>query len=122
MSTTRRSLLGLVAAIGLATAAPVAASAEALVVGAYPSNPPFEYKNESGDFEGFEVDIVKAVAEKLGMETEISDLGFQALFAATSSRRIDVAISSITITAERLESQSFTQPYYDASGSPSPPR
>jgi polar amino acid transport system substrate-binding protein len=114
MIVTRRNLLGLAAAIGLAAAGPSIAAAETLTVGAYPSNPPFEYKTESGSFEGFEVEIVTEVAKRLGMDIEISDLGFQALFAATSSRRIDGAISSITITQERLESQSFTQAYYDA--------
>jgi polar amino acid transport system substrate-binding protein len=36
------------------------------------------------------------------------------LFAATSSKRIDMAISTITITAERLKNQAFTQPFYDS--------
>jgi polar amino acid transport system substrate-binding protein len=110
----RRALLGFAGAAILSLAGAASASATALVVGSYPSNPPFEYKTSSGSFEGFEVDIVNEVAKRLGMTVEISDLGFQALFAATASKRIDVAISSITITKERLSSQSFTQPYYDA--------
>jgi polar amino acid transport system substrate-binding protein len=114
MHVTRRSLFGIAAAIGLAATSPTIASAETLTVGAYPSNPPFEYKTADGTFEGFEVDIVNEVAKRLGMDVEISDLGFQALFAATSSQRIDIAVSSITITQERLASQSFSQPYYDA--------
>jgi polar amino acid transport system substrate-binding protein len=114
MSLSRRALMGLSAALGLMAALPLAHAEGNLLVGAYPSNPPFEYKSESGTFEGFEVDIVTEAAKRIGMGVEISDLGFQALFAATSSKRIDVAISSITITAERLASQSFTQPYYDA--------
>lgn len=114
MSLTRRNLLIAAAAFGFAVG-PVAAYAEGVLhVGSYPNNPPFEYKAESGDFEGFEVDIVKGAAERLGMTTEIVGMDFQPLFAATSSGRIDVAISSITITKERLGSQSFTQPYYDA--------
>ncbi|MFC3614803.1 ABC transporter substrate-binding protein [Lutimaribacter marinistellae] len=88
--------------------------AETLQVGAYPSNPPWEFKNEQSEFEGFEVDVIREVAKRNGWEVEIQDLGFQALFAATSSGRIDAAISSITITAERLQNQAFTQPYYDA--------
>jgi polar amino acid transport system substrate-binding protein len=84
-----------------------------LQVGSYPSNPPYEFKNDSGTFEGFEVDLVNAVAAKLGMTVAITDLGFQALFAATASHRVDVAISSITITAARLQNQDFTQPYFD---------
>lgn len=90
------------------------AFAETLNVGAYPANPPWEYKNEQSQFEGFEVDLVKAIAKKLGDEVEFQDLGFTALFAATSSGRVDMAISTITITEERLKSQAFTQGYYDS--------
>src|SRR5829696_2007123 len=89
-------------------------AAEKLVVGAYPSNPPWEAKNEKGEFEGFEVELARAVAKKLNRDLDIQDLGFQALFAATSSGRIDLAISTITITSERLKTQAFTQPYYDS--------
>jgi polar amino acid transport system substrate-binding protein len=110
----RRALVGLASAALVCAAGINLASAASLVVGSYPSNPPFEYKTSAGTFEGFEVDVVNEVAKRLDMTVEISDLGFQALFAATASRRIDVAISSITITKERLGSQSFTQPYYDA--------
>ena len=87
---------------------------ETLEVGAYPANPPWENKKEDGTFEGFEVDLVNEIGKRIGAEMHIQDLGFQALFAATSSGRIDMAISSITITNERLESQSFTQGYYDS--------
>ena len=53
-------------------------------------------------------------AKRLGMTVNVEGYDFQPLFAATSSGRVDVAISSITITPERLGSQSFTQPYYDS--------
>ena len=114
MNFTRRNLIMLAAAAGFA-ASPVAAFAqEVLNVGSYPNNPPFEFKAESGNFEGFEVDIVTEAAKRAGMTVNIEGYDFQPLFAATSSKRIDVAISSITITPERLGSQSFTQPYYDS--------
>jgi polar amino acid transport system substrate-binding protein len=98
----------------VAAALGTAATAQTLEVGAYPSNPPWEFKNEQSEFEGFEVDLVKEIAERMGREVNIQDLGFQALFAATSSGRIDMAISTITVTDERLENQAFTQPYYDS--------
>jgi polar amino acid transport system substrate-binding protein len=117
MSFTRRNLL-LLAAAGLTaaslTAAPVAQAADVLNVGSYPNNPPFEFKNESGTFEGFEVDVVTEAAKRAGLTVNIEAYDFQPLFAATSSGRIDVAISSITITQDRLSSQSFTQPFYDS--------
>ena len=96
-------------ALGLASA-----SAETLNVGAYPANPPWEFKNTDGSFEGFEVDLINEIGKRIGMDVAIQDLGFQALFAATSSKRIDAAISSITITDERLQGQDFTQGYYDS--------
>ena len=104
----------LAAAIVLAAFTLPAVAADKLVVGAYPSNPPWEAKNEKGEFEGFEVDLVRAIAKKLNREIELQDLGFQALFAATSSGRVDMAISTITITPERLKTQAFTQGYYDS--------
>ncbi|MBA3519589.1 MAG: amino acid ABC transporter substrate-binding protein [Rhizobiales bacterium] len=90
------------------------ASAETLMVGAYPANPPWENKKEDGTFEGFEVDLVNEIGKRIGADIEFQDLGFQALFAATSSGRVDMAISSITITDERLQNQAFTQGYYDS--------
>jgi len=110
----RLGLMGMIIAAGVALAAP--AFADTIVVGAYPANPPWEYKTETGAFEGYEVDVANEVGKRLGMDVEFQDMGFQALFAATSSGRIDFAISSISITNERLQNQSFTQPYYDSDG------
>ncbi len=90
------------------------AAAQTLTVGAYAANPPWEVKTPEGTFEGFEIDLVNEIGKRIGAEVVFEDMGFQALFAATSSKRIDAAISSITITDERLQSQSFTQAYYDA--------
>jgi polar amino acid transport system substrate-binding protein len=114
MTFTRRNLLMIAAAVGLAASPSASFSQETLNVGSYPNNPPFEYKAESGQFEGFEVDIVTEAAKRAGMGVNIEGYDFQALFSATSSGRIDAAISTITITPERLGSQSFTQPYYDS--------
>ncbi|WAJ28135.1 ABC transporter substrate-binding protein [Antarcticirhabdus aurantiaca] len=112
----RRRLFGLVlAAAALAPALP-AFAADPIVVGAYPSNPPWEFKNDAGTFEGFEVDVATEAAKRVGRPVEFQDLGFQALFAATASHRIDFAVSSISITNDRLQNQAFTQPYYDSDG------
>ena len=54
MSLTRRNLLVLAAAISLAGGSSIAHAAETLNVGSYPSNPPFEYKTDSGTFKGEE--------------------------------------------------------------------
>jgi polar amino acid transport system substrate-binding protein len=101
------------AAGALLVAGAVSAFAETpLRVGSYPANPPWEFKNEAGTFEGFEVDIVNEIAKRMGTTAEIEGLDFKALFVASASGRVDMVISSLTITNERLESQSFTQPYF----------
>ena len=111
MKTTLLAAFGLILGLGLGAAD---AQRRTLTVGAYPANPPWEFKNEQSEFEGFEVDMTTGIARRLDMDLDIADYGFKAMFAATASGRIDVAISTITITNERLQSQSFTQGYYDA--------
>ena len=75
---------------------------------------PWEFQDDTGSIVGFEVDLLDAVAASLGREYEIENIPFNGLFSAVQSGRIDIAISSITITDERLESVSFAQPYYDS--------
>ena len=90
------------------------AFAQDLQVGANIGNVPWEFQDDTGAAVGFEVDLVNAVAEKLGRGVEIVNIPFQGLFSAVQSGRIDIAMSSITITQERLESVTFAQPYYDS--------
>lgn len=105
-------------AAGLALAALAAtgpgAYAADLTVGANIGNVPWEFQDASGEIVGFEIDLVAAVADRLGKTVEIVNIPFQGLFSAVQSGRIDIATSSITITDERLKSVSFAQPYYDS--------
>jgi polar amino acid transport system substrate-binding protein len=88
-----------------------------LVVGANIGNVPWEFQDASGDFVGFELDLVREVGERLGREVEVVNIPFNGLFPAVQSGRIDIALSSITITDKRLRSVSFAQPYYDSAQS-----
>jgi polar amino acid transport system substrate-binding protein len=93
----------------------VSAVAKTLTVGANIGNVPWEFQNKQGQYVGFEIDLVKKVASQLGYDkTDIQNIPFTGLFSAVESGRIDVAISSITITPERLKAVSFAQPYYDS--------
>nr|WP_321507965.1 transporter substrate-binding domain-containing protein [uncultured Celeribacter sp.] len=112
MTTRRQTLSGLAFAAFAALATAPAVAQDSLKIGSYPANPPWEFKNEAGEFEGFEVDIINEIAARMGTTAEISGLDFRALFVATASGRVDAVISSLTITNERLEAQSFTQPYF----------
>ena len=91
-----------------------AAAQDKLTVGANIGNVPWEFQDETGAFVGFEIDLVAAIAERLGAEIETVNIPFNGLFSAVQSGRIDIATSSITITDDRLQSVTFAQPYYDS--------
>lgn len=85
-----------------------------LSVGANIGNVPWEFQDETGKTVGFEVDLVNEVAKRLGKSVEFVNIPFNGLFSAVQSGRINMAVSSITITPKRLESVTFAQPYYDS--------
>jgi polar amino acid transport system substrate-binding protein len=100
--------------LALATAAGGSAMAADWVVGANVGNVPWEFQDASGKIVGFEIDLVNEVAKRAGKTVQIDNIPFNGLFPAVQSGRIQIAVSSITITAKRLESLAFAQPYYDS--------
>lgn len=105
-----RMLLTMVA---LATTAGSAMAAD-WVVGANIGNVPWEFQDASGKYVGFEIDLVNEVAKRAGKTVQVENIPFNGLFPAVQSGRIQIAVSSITITPKRLESLAFAQPYYDS--------
>ncbi len=79
-----------------------------------PTFAPFEYTDENGEFVGFDVDLIKAIAEVQGFEVELQSLGFDGLIPAVQTGTIDIAISGMTIKPERAEQVDFSVPYYQA--------
>ena len=107
----------LVGSLLLLIASMTAAAAADLVVGANIGNVPWEFQDASGEFVGFEIDLVKEIAARLDKSVEVVNIPFNGLFSAVQSGRIDIALSSITITDKRLGSVAFAQPYYDSAQS-----
>ncbi|MEJ5022962.1 transporter substrate-binding domain-containing protein [Ochrobactrum vermis] len=85
-----------------------------LTVGANIGNVPWEFQDADGKITGFEVDLVNEIGKRLGKSVEFVNTPFNGLFSAVQSGRINIGISSITITDKRLESVAFAQPYYDS--------
>lgn len=92
----------------------VAAHAADLTVGANIGNVPWEFQDADGKVAGFEIDLVNEIGQRLGKSVEFVNTPFNGLFSAVQSGRINIGISSITITDKRLESVAFAQPYYDS--------
>jgi polar amino acid transport system substrate-binding protein len=77
--------------------------------------PPFETVDEATkELVGFDVDLMKAVAEKAGLDVEFVNIGFDPLLAGVAECQYDGAIAAITITGDRLEKMLFTDPYINA--------
>lgn len=76
---------------------------------------PMEFE-EDGEFTGFDIELMRAVSEQLGLETQVINSGFDAITSGTAfaSNQCDIAAASITITAERKNAVAFTIPYFQA--------
>lgn len=81
-----------------------------LTVGVSADNPPYEFVRD-GQIVGFDIDLINAVGERLGKKIIIKNFDFSGLLAALVSNNIDIAISGLTITAEREKHVSFSIPY-----------
>ncbi len=84
-----------------------------LTVGTNAEFPPFEYVDDNGEPDGFDIVLIKAIGEKLGVTVEVENMEFEALVSAIGSK-IDLAIAGMTVTDERQASVDFSNPYYDA--------
>ncbi len=86
-----------------------------LIVGTQVPYEPFEYQNlTTGKYEGIDMEIAQKVADALNVTLVIQKSDFDPLFASVQTGKIDMAISSITITAEREKTVNFTVPYFMA--------
>ena len=88
---------------------------EKLIVGVDTSFVPFEYLNqETGEYEGFDIDMWAEICKELGLEYELQPMDFNGLIPALQAGSMDAAIAAMTIKEERKEKVDFSVPYYDA--------
>jgi glutamine transport system substrate-binding protein len=75
--------------------------------------PPFESKDaETGEFVGFDIDLIRAIGEEEGFDVQLMEMGFDGIIAAVQTGNVDLGVSGITIREDRLESVDFSTPYY----------
>jgi cystine transport system substrate-binding protein len=73
---------------------------------------PFSYHDEgSGDLTGYDVEIIEAVADKLGLDVEFQETQWDAIFAGLDAGRFDVIANQVSINPEREEKYLFSEPY-----------
>ncbi len=73
--------------------------------------PPYEMTDDAGGFEGIDVEIATAIAEKLGLELVVDDMDFASVIAAVQSGKADIAMAGLTVNEERKKNIDFTDSY-----------
>ena len=91
-----------------------AAAARVYVVGTDAAYAPFESQNEKGEIVGFDIDVVKAAAQKAGIEVKFLNTPWEGIFNSVAQGDCDLLVSAITITTERRQTLDFSEPYFDA--------
>jgi len=82
-----------------------------LQAGSDTSFPPMEFSDEQGGYIGFDIDLCTALAKKMGLELEVVSTAWDGIIPALMGDRYDIIMSAMSITPERLEQISFTDPY-----------
>lgn len=91
-----------------------AAAQETVKVGiAAEPYPPFASPSASGEWEGWEVEIAKALCEEAQLECEITPVAWDGIIPALTTGKIDMITASMSITAERQETIDFSDKYYN---------
>lgn len=89
------------------------AAQQKIIVGSDTTYAPLEFADEkTGDYTGFDVDLINEIAKVENLEIDFRSMPFDGLIAGLAANQIDVAISSMSITEKRKESIDFSEPYY----------
>ncbi|MBT3067116.1 MULTISPECIES: basic amino acid ABC transporter substrate-binding protein [unclassified Rhodoferax] len=100
----------------VALCTPVIGSAQnkELVVASSATYRPFAYETPSKEIVGYDIDMIKAVAHKAGLQIKIVNTPWTGIFAALNNGDVDLVISGVTINDKRKQSYDFTAPYFEA--------
>ncbi len=103
-----------VVAMLMALASAYPASAQQIKVGFSPeAYPPFYSQDSSGNWGGWEVEIVNAICAEAKLDCELTPIPWDGLIPALNSKKIDAIMNSMSITAERLQQIDFSDKYYN---------
>lgn len=72
---------------------------------------PWTYHDEQGNLVGFDVEVAKAIADKLGVTATFAETEWDGIFAGLDAGRYDIAANGVEVTDERAEKYNFTTPY-----------
>lgn len=94
-----------------AAAAPLTIEDGKLVMSTNAAFPPYEMTTDDGGFEGIDVEIAGAIAEKLGLELVVDDMDFDAALLAVQQGKSDIVMAGVSVTDARLLVMNFSDSY-----------
>lgn len=95
-------------------AAPATPAAPAkIVIGLDDNFPPMGFRNEKNELVGFDIDLAKEAAKRLGIEVEFKPIDWSAKEAELNGKRVDALWNGLTITEERRKNIGFTSAYME---------
>jgi glutamine transport system substrate-binding protein len=97
----------------LALTMSAAAHAEKLLVAVDTAFVPFEFEQD-GQYQGFDIDLWKAIADRLGVDYELQPMDFNGIIPALQTGNVDVALAAISVTSKREKVIDYSYPYYDS--------
>ncbi|WP_336786408.1 substrate-binding periplasmic protein [Paenibacillus sp. MMO-177] len=86
-------------------------TAGVIKVGLMGTYAPYNFLNDNKEIDGFDADIAKEAAKRIGVKVEFAPQEFSGLIPSLQAGKIDAIISQVTITDERKQQIDFTQPY-----------
>ena len=90
------------------------ALAKPLVVAHDTNFKPFEFKDEKGQYTGFDIELWKEIAKRLNLDYAMQPMDFNGIIPGLQTAQVDVGIAGMTITDERAKVVDFSAPYYDS--------
>ncbi|MBS0389931.1 MAG: amino acid ABC transporter substrate-binding protein [Proteobacteria bacterium] len=93
--------------------APAPAAEAKIVVGLDDNFPPMGFRDEKNELVGFDIDMAKEAAKRLGMQVDFKPIDWNAKEAELSGKRVDALWNGLTITEERKQNIAFTAPYME---------
>lgn len=85
---------------------------DSYIVGIDGSYAPFSYVDKDGNAQGFDVDSMRWIAEKKGINVTFKAIDWDAIIPSLQAGKIDMVYAGMTITPERLEAVNFSNPYW----------
>ncbi|MFG6359935.1 transporter substrate-binding domain-containing protein [Taurinivorans muris] len=108
-----KKITKMLSAFALVLGLSFSANAVELIVAHDTNFKPFEFRDENGNYTGFDIELWQELAKRAELQYKFQPMDFNGIIPALQTKNIDAAIAGITITPEREAVVDFTKPYYN---------